>query len=142
MKLPLSMEPFPRMWDIITDPQSGMPLLRLGDRHVELSNIVEIEHTDLVERDFKGLLVMGAAFMSACSMFLFLVVDFGWRERFMLGAVVTGMLGVMSLYEAATASRIRCVELRISTRDGDDIFTTADHDDAAALEFAVTGQRI
>lgn len=130
------------MWDIVTDPQSGKPLLRVGDQYVALGDILEIEHTEHVERDFKGLLVMGSLFMVACVVFLLLVADFGWRERFMLGAVVTGLLGMASLYEAMVSTKIAFVELRIATRDGDELFTTADHADAAALEFAVTGRRI
>ncbi len=135
------MQSFPRMWDIVTDPQSGKPLLRLGDRYIAIGDILEIEHTELVERDYKGLLAMGMAFMVTSAIFLILVTDFGWRERFMLGAVVTGVLGMLSLYESATSTSIGFVELRISTRDGEELFTTANHDDAAALEFAVTGQR-
>ena len=142
MELPLILQPFPRMWDIVTDAQSGKPLLRLGETYIALTDVLEIEHTDLEERDYKGLLVMGMLFLVAATVFLILVTDFGWRERFLLGALVTGVLGLMSLYEAATANRIGFVELRIVTRDGEELFTTADKADAAALELAITGKSL
>jgi hypothetical protein len=141
MNLPQFLQPFPRMWDIVTDANSGQPLLRIGEQYIALSEILEIEHTELVERDYKGLLAMGVAFMVVATIFLILVAEFGWRERFILGAVVTATLGMMSLYESATSTRIGFVELRIFTRSGEELFTTADHGDAAALELAITGQR-
>ena len=143
LSIVLRFQPFPRMWDRVrfaADDRHGA-VLRLGPQHIRLSDVVSVEHTDHAERDFQGVLVMGCVFTMAAALLMIGVYEAGMRERFLLGAFIFFVLGLISLYEAITASTFRFVRLRIVTVGGETLFTTADAADAAALEQVLACRR-
>ena len=127
------------MWDRLSFGESAT--LRLGDKHIRLADVRSVERTDHAERDFQGVLVMGCVFSTAAALLMIGVYDYGMRERFLLGAAIFFVLGLISLYEAATSTTFRFVRLRIETEGGETLFTTADLTDAAALELVLAQRR-
>jgi hypothetical protein len=115
--------------------------VRLGPKQVRLSDVVSVARTEHAERDFQGVLVMGMVFSFASALLMIGVYEYGMRERFLLGAFIFFVLGLISLYEAATASTFRYVQLQIVTRCGEILFTTANPADASALELALAQRR-
>ena len=116
---------------------SGGASVRLGAQHISIADVVAVERSDHAERDFQGVLIMGCWFTTSAALLMIGVFEWGMRQRFLLGAFIFFVLGLVSLYEAATASTLRFVRLKITTRHGETLFTTADKADAAALEMVL-----
>ena len=133
------------MWDRLSFATGAGPgegvTLRLGDKHIRLADVRSVERSDHAERDYQGVLVMGCVFSTAAALLMIGVYDYGMRERFLLGAAIFFVLGLISLYEAATSATFRFVRLRIMTVSGETLFTTADAADASALEMVLGQQR-
>lgn len=127
------------MWERLSF--DGGATVRLGPKTIRLSDVVSVERSEHAERDFQGVLVMGMVFSFSAALLTIGVFEYGMRERFLLGAFIFFVLGVVSLYEAATASTFRYVQLQIATKSGEVLFTTADPDDATDLELALAQRR-
>ena len=104
---------------------------------IRLADVTSVERSDHAERDFQGVLLMGCVFSTASAILFVGVLGYGMRERFLLGSFIILVLGLISLYEAATATTFRFVQLRISLKDGETVYTTAKAADAAALELVL-----
>lgn len=139
LSLVLRFQSFPRMWDRLSFGEGAT--LRLGDKHIRLADVRAVERSDHSERDYQGVLVMGCVFTAAAALLMIGVLDYGMRERFLLGSAIFFVLGLTSLYEAATSTTLRFVRLRIATTGGETLFTTADLADAAALELVLAQRR-
>ncbi len=112
-------------------------MLRMGSKHIRLADVTSVERIDHAERDFQGVLLMGCVFSTASAILFVGVYEYGMRERFLLGSFIFLVLGLISLYEAATCTTFRFVQLRIGLAHGENLYTTADADDAAALELVL-----
>ena len=112
-------------------------MLRMGAKHIRLTDVTSVERIEHAERDFQGVLMMGAIFTTASAIFFVGVYEYGMRDRFLLGSFIFLVLGVISLYEAATSTTFRFVQLRIGLAHGETLYTTADAADAAALELVL-----
>ena len=124
-----------RPWDITTDQVSGgSPSLRIGQRRVQVANIQGISRVATQERDFLGSLLNYSAYLIVAGIFLVLVVQAGWRERFLLATIFFAVVGVTSLIDMGLSNRIRLYRLSITTRDGQILeFTTANASEADRL---------
>ena len=124
-----------RPWDITTDQVSGgSPSLRIGHRRVQVTNIQGISRVATQERDFLGSLLNYSAYLIIAAIFMVLVVQAGWRERFLLATIFFAIVGATSLIDIGLSNRIRLYRLSITTRDGKILeFTTANASEADQL---------
>lgn len=128
-----------RPW-AITYPAAGRSggELRIGKQSIALSDLRSISRDATQEKDFLGCLLNYSAYLIVAGIFLVLVVQAGWRERFLLGTVFFAIVGFTSLIDIGLASRIRLYRLSIETADGRIIdFTTADAAEADQLTAAL-----
>lgn len=128
-----------RPW-AITYPAAGRSggVLRIGKQSIALSDLRSISRAATQEKDFLGSLLNYSAYLIVAGIFLVLVVQAGWRERFLLGTVFFAIVGFTSLIDIGLASRIRLYRLSIETADGRIIdFTTADAAEADRLTAAL-----
>jgi hypothetical protein len=134
MGLPLSFQPFPRMWDIETP---GTPMLRIGWRRVALSDISRVTSEEVAESDHWGVLLMGILFLLGAVGMMTGVHYYGWRTRFLFGAAFLFFFGMVSLVEAMRTRMIQYTRLRLETKSGEVLFTSANSADAQALVIAL-----
>lgn len=137
-----------RPWDITTDPSLvGGKSLRIGHQRVALENIRNISRAASQERDFLGSLLNYSAYLIVAGIFLVLVVQGGWRDRFLLAMIFFAIVGFTSLIDIGLSNRIRLYQLTITTRDGKIIaFTTANAAEAdqllSALHSLIDGRAV
>lgn len=113
-------------------------VLRVGQQRLALTDVRSISRCASQERDFLGSLLNYSVYLSVAAIFLVLVVQAGWRERFLLGTVFFAIVGVTSLIDIGLASRLRLYRLTIEMIDGRMIeFTTADAAEADRLTAAL-----
>ncbi len=124
-----------RPWDITTDPTAiGRKSLRIGHQRVPLEDIRGIARTASQERDFLGSLLNYSAYLFVAGIFMLLVVQAGWRERFFLATIFFAIVGFTSLIDIGLSNRIHLYQLTITTRDGKILeFTTANAAEADLL---------
>ena len=136
-----------RPWDITADATSGANgTLRIGQQRLRLADIQGISRGATQERDFLGSLLNYSAYLAVAGIFMILVVQAGWRERFLLATIFFAIVGFTSLIDIVLSSRIRLYRLTIVTNDGRNVgFVTADAAEAdrltAALHAAMTSRR-
>ena len=134
MSTSLRYETAPPMWGIEPTPTGGQgAILRLGRDRVSVADIRSIEREYETDRDIGGLSAMGGVFLLASTWLIIGVCEWGWRTRFLIGAVILLALSFVSLTETLSIGQVRFVRLRIATRDRDVVFTTANAADAEAL---------
>jgi Family of unknown function (DUF6232) len=128
-----------RPWTI-TYPATGRSggVLRIGKQTVPLSDLRSVSLRATQEKDFLGSLLNYSAYLIVAAVFMVLVVQAGWRERFLLATIFFAIVGFTSLVDIGLASRIRLYRLSIETADGRTIdFTTADAAEADRLTAAL-----
>ncbi len=113
-----------RPWEIAG---AAEPTLRIGRQELSLREICGISPSAHQERDFHASLLNYSAYLIVAAIFLVLVVQAGWRERFLLVTVFFAAIGFTSLVDIGRASRIRLYRLTITKSDGSQVqFTSAD----------------
>ena len=128
-----------RPWEIIGDVGRGTATLRIGHQRVALADVREISPDATRERDFLGSLFNYSAYLIVAAIFMVLVVQGGWRERFLLATVFFAIVGATSLIDIGLSTRIQLYRLTIATGDGQTIdFTTADAAEADRLTATLT----
>ncbi|MDX2309111.1 MAG: hypothetical protein NW216_12790 [Hyphomicrobium sp.] len=133
---PLRYVSAPRMWEPATGP-GAEPAIRIGRRRLALAEIVAVREEHVIDSDTGGLMLMATAFMVAAIFLVVLVLDFYWRTRFLIGAGIFAALAFASLSELPGLRPIRFTRLAIETATGEQLFTTVDAADAAALRLAI-----
>jgi Family of unknown function (DUF6232) len=134
MGLPLRFQPFPKMWAI---ESAREPLLRFGAKRVALSDISNVTSEVVAESDHWGVMFMGMLFLAGAMGLLIGVNHFGWRTRFVFGAALLFFFGMVSLYEAMRTRLVHYTRLRLETKSGEVLFTSADPAGAQALMVAL-----
>ena len=128
-----------RPWEIIGDAGRGTATLRIGHQRVALADVREISRDATRERDFLGCLLNYSAYLIVAAIFMILVVQAGWRERFLLATVFFAIVGTTSLIDIGLSTRIQLYRLTIATGDGQTIdFITAEAAEADRLTEALT----
>lgn len=108
--------------------------IELGSLRLPREEIVGCRIEDVVERDTAGKLATLGLFFAAALVLLLGVVEFGWRTRFLIGAVVLGTIAAVSGMEALGINRIVYYRLDVLLKDGRRVgYTTASRADAEAL---------
>lgn len=131
----------PRPWSIdeaLRPDGKPLRLLRIGHREIDLADIVAVTETRIVERDVRGLALIGAMFAVSGIVFLIGVTGLGWRTRFLIGAAFLGALAAASFGEALQLGPVRYRRLVITTRRGAELtFASADDREVDALAAAL-----
>ncbi len=113
-------------------------ILRVGQQRLALTDIRSISRDASQEKDFLGCLLNYSVYLIVAAIFMVLVVQAGWRERFLLATIFFAIVGMTSLIDIGLASRIRLYRLTIQTHDGRTVdFTTADAAEADRLTAAL-----
>ncbi len=134
MTAPLRFQPFPRMWDM---DSGGGPQVRVGKTRLAVADISNVTSEEMAESNHCGVMLMGVLFLAGAMALLIGVSHYGWRPRFLLGAGILLFFGLVSLYEAARTRMVHYVRLRLETKTGEVLFTSADPADARALLIAL-----
>ena len=112
----------------------GPYTLRLGRRRVYLDEVAGFQAATHIDRDRHGQFLAFMVFALLAGIYVIGVVEFGWRTRFLLAAVVLFALSAMSFGEVWFQTAKRYTVFNVHLRSGETIvFTTADANDAAAL---------
>jgi Family of unknown function (DUF6232) len=93
-------------------------VLRIGQQRVRVADIRGVAFDATIERDFLGSMLNYSAYLIVAAIFMVLVVQAGWRERFLLSTIFFAIVGFTSLVDIGLATRIKLYRLRIATADG------------------------
>lgn len=111
-------------WDI---SGTSRDVLRIGNQRVPLAAIRGFRLSAQEERDFLGSLLNYSAYLTVAAIFMVLVVQASWRERFLLATIFFAIVGFTSLIDVGRASRIRLYRLTMNLADGGNVeFVSAD----------------
>jgi Family of unknown function (DUF6232) len=121
-----------RPWDITGGT------LRIGRQRVRLADVQGASPIAREERDFLASLLNYSAYLIFAGIFMVLVVQAGWRERFLLATIFFAIVGFTSILDVGLATRVRLYRLRIALADGGSLdFTTADAGEVDRLTLAL-----
>ena len=113
-----------RPWDLNGGADA---MLRIGQQRLRVADIRGVSIVANSERDFSPSLLNYSAYLTVAAIFMILVVQAGWRERFLLATLFFAIVGFTSLIDIGLATRIKLYRLRIATADGGAVdFVSAD----------------
>lgn len=104
-----------RPW-ALTGPTDDV--LRIGDRRLPLATIRGFDLSVEDERDFLASLLSYTLYLILAAACLVLVVQAGWRDRFLIGCGFTALIAISNLIDIGRATRIRLYRLRLTCADG------------------------
>lgn len=133
----------PPMW-WIEGGREGTParFVRFGNQQIAIADITGISLEEARVPQSAGLFLKAMGFVCFAAFLAFYVFEAGGRERFLLGTLFLGFLGVAALFEASRQPSLSHFELTFTLRDGRrTVFTSADRADiqALALRLAAVG---
>lgn len=134
----------PPMW-WIDGGSDGRParFVRFGGQQIALADVIAMSLEEVRDHRASGLLFSGILFVVCSCMLAFYVYEGGGRERFLIGAVFLGFLGVGSLIEAAVIRHTRHFELTFTLKDGRRVaFASADRADTQALALRLASEGV
>ena len=100
----------PAMWDITPAPNAeGGAVVRLGQRHIRIADIESVALAEIRDRNVQGLLLGAMAFEVLATLFAYLVIDSGWRARFLLGTTFLSFLGCVGFIEMMALKTLTAV---------------------------------
>jgi hypothetical protein len=92
--------------------------LRFGSQSVPLSSIQHYAPRHHQERDVDSVLTTVAVFMAVAAVLLILVVEMGWRARFLVGAGLFASIAIAAIVDLMRTMRIELYRLEIKMADG------------------------
>lgn len=124
-------------WDI-SGAGTTAAVLRIGSRRVALADIRGYELSARQERDIQGGMLNYSAYLTVAAIFMVLVVQAGWRERFLLATGFFAIVGFTSIADIVRANRIRLYRMKLMLGDGGTAeFVSADPVQVDSLVFAL-----
>jgi hypothetical protein len=106
--------------------------VRIGNRSVSPSEIIDIEVFDATDWDTQGQLFGAALYLVAGLAVVGLVVIGGWRERFLIFSVMVAAVAIASLQDASTTPLTRYRQMNVRLATGETISLA--HPDPAEIE--------
>lgn len=122
-------------WQIISS--QGGEILCVGQRRISLRDVTGWSLSAHEERDSMGNLFNFVLYLLLGGYFLALVMNEGWRERFLLASALFFLAGVVALLDTRHANRIRTYRLSIEGRTGRIRFVTTSRGEADGLAAAL-----
>ena len=124
-----------RPWQLTS---AGGGTLRIGHQYVALRDIRGQAMSAHEERDFMASLFNYSVYLVVAAVFLVLVVQGGWRERFLLATIFFAVVGATSLFDVCQAHRIRLYKLTLKLADGRTLdYTSGEPGEINALSAAL-----
>ena len=128
-----------RPWNIErTDPsttdKSKPPSLSYGQTLIPLADIVQCRLQRESNWDVAGQHFNFILYVAVSAIFLFLIVDAGWRIQFLIAIVLFLSIAAMSLGDVLTTNKIKYYRVEFHTTHGcAHSYTTASDEDAHAM---------
>ncbi len=132
----------PPMW-WIEGGRDGSPgrFVRFGSQQVAIADITGISLEEVSEPQSAGLFLKAMGFVSFAAFLAFYVFESGGRERFLLGTLFLGFLGIAALFEASRQPSLSHFELTFTLKDGRRaVFASADRADIQALALRLAAE--
>ena len=118
----------PRAWDV-SDTS-----LRLAGRLIDRREIVGAHASRIEERDTAGAMLIFAVFLLVTAVIVIGVFELGWRTRYLLAAVLCGMIALTGLQDMRQASLVRTFDVDVHLSSGETVsITMAEEREARAL---------
>lgn len=132
----------PPMWRIEeSGDRSGARFVRLGAQQVRISDIAFISLEEVRSSLSGGLFLNGTVFMCVAALLAYYVYEVGGRERFLIGSVFLGFLGLAAVSEALRLHGQRHYEMTLILKDSRRIvFTSANRADIQALALRLAAE--
>lgn len=119
----------PPRWGIerATSSSGGRGFLRIGQRRIALEEIEVIQPDEARERPIAGLLLGAIGFLVSAAIIAYLVLDQGWRQRYLIASSFLAFLAIAGLAEIFKAKPQSFFQIKIHTRtQGVVTFASAD----------------
>jgi hypothetical protein len=116
----------------------GAEVLHIGTVAVPLADIARYRGVGLSEKDLSTAFATIAIFSGVAALMTFLVVEVGWRTKFLLEGVLFGGIAVCAFAELFSARRSTMFTFELTCDDGSQhMFSTAKRAEAEALKAAL-----
>lgn len=113
-------------------------ILYSGAEVVDLTRVVHLDALGLSEKDLSTAFATIAIFSGVAALFIFGVVEIGWRVKFLLEGVLFGAIAVCAVAELFSARRNTLYTFKLTLDDGRMVtFVTADRAEAYAVKAAI-----
>ncbi len=113
-------------------------VLHIGTTSIALTDIVAHRAVGLSVKDLSTAFATIAIFSGVAAIMIFLVVEVGWRVKFLLEGVLFGGIALCAVAELFSARRNTVFTFEITSEDGQRYnFSTADRHEAEALKAAL-----
>lgn len=102
-------------------------VLWFGMHRIAVADILSVEADAICDRPISGLLIAASAFIAVAAVFAFLVLDNGWRDRYLIATALLVVLGAAGFREVFKAKAQHFYSVRIATRSSGQVaFSSAD----------------
>lgn len=120
---------------------SAARFVRFGEQQIALADITAMSLEEVREPQGAGLFLKAVGFVSFAAFLAYYVFEVGGRERFLLGTLFLGGLGVAALAEASRQPHLSHFELAFMLKDGRRVvFASADRADIQALALRLAAE--
>lgn len=117
---------------------SGARFVRFGQQHIAIADITAMSLEEVREPQGAGLFLKSMGFVCFAAFLAYYVFEVGARERFLLGTLFLGALGLAALFEASRQPHLSHFELTFTLTDGRRVvFASADRADIQALALSL-----
>jgi hypothetical protein len=117
---------------------AGGGVLHIGTVALPTASVTRYRATGLSEKDLSTAFATIAIFSGVAAVMTFLVVEAGWRTKFLLEGVLFGGLAICAMAELFSARRSTMFTFELTCDDGvRHNFSTADRVEAEALRAAL-----
>ena len=112
--------------------------LYVGTNALALNDIESYRALGLSEKDLSTAFATIAIFSGVAAVYVFGVIELGWRTRSLLEGLLFGAIALCAVAELFSARRQTLYTFRLTMRDGTAAtFVTADHSEALATKTAI-----
>ena len=125
----------PPRWGIQKEPGTdGRRVLWFGPHRIALHDIQSVSDSALTERPVDGLQLGAMAFLVIACLLAFVVYEYEWRDRYLLGTVFLGILGWVGVFEVRNIKPQSFFQISLDTaKQGTVVFASANRAEVDAL---------
>lgn len=121
-----------RRYGVSDGDRSGSPArcVWFGKHRIAVADIISVDADEARNRPVSGLLLTAFAFVVSASIFAFLILESGWRDRYLIAVALLLLLGLSALREVLHMKVQRFFNVRFATRSSGQItFASAEEDE-------------
>jgi hypothetical protein len=113
-------------------------VLHVGTESIRLADVASYSAAGLSEKDLSTAFATIALFSAISAVFIFLVVEIGWRVKFMLEGILFGLIAFCAVAELFSARRNTLYTFKLTSGAGAvHTFVTADRIEAETVKGAL-----